>query len=122
MAAACAAAIALSGCASLAKPSRGRGQVLDSRTAGPDYLACMRANHLNVSEIGTNKLQIGTLPSGPTIVFAPTADMAEAEQIEGKAQGAYVIGAALVYPNSAPGSELTVIENCLGQGVKEPKA
>jgi hypothetical protein len=122
MAAACAAAIAVSGCASLAKPSRGRGRVLDARTAGPDYLNCLRGNHLSVSEIGTNKLQVGTLPSGPTIVFAPTADMAEAIQIEGKAQGAYVIGAALVYPNHAPGSELTVIENCLGQGVKEPKA
>jgi hypothetical protein len=96
--------------------------VLDPRTAGPDYLACLRANHLSVSEIGTNKLQVGALPSGATIVFAPTADMAEAEQIEGRVQGAYVIGAALVYPNSAPVSELTTIENCLGQGVKEPKA
>jgi hypothetical protein len=82
----------------------------------------MRSNHLSVSEIGANKLQVGTLPSGPTILFAPTADMAEAEQIEGKVEGAYVVGAALVYPNRAPGSELAVIENCLGQGVKEPKA
>ena len=53
---------------------------------------------------------------------APSADMAEGEQIQGKAQGAYVIGAALVYPHHAPGSELTAIENCLGAGVKEPKA
>jgi hypothetical protein len=122
LAAACAAALALSGCASLAKPSRGRGQVLDPRTAGSNYLGCLRANHLAVTEIGSNKLQVGTPPSGATIVFAPTADMAEGDQIQGKAQGAYVIGAALVYPNSAPGSQLTVIENCLAQGVKEPKA
>jgi hypothetical protein len=96
--------------------------VLDPRTAGPDDLACLRANHLRVRELGTNELQVGTPPAGPTIVFAPTADMAEGDQIEGKAQGAYVIGAALVYPHQAPGSELTVVENCLGQGVKEPKA
>ncbi len=122
LAAACAAALMISGCASLAKPARGRGQVLDTRTAGPDYLACLRDNHLTVTEIGTNTLQVDTRPAGATIVFAPTADVAEGDQLEGKAQGAYVIGAALVYPNQAPGSQLTVIENCLGQGVKEPRA
>ena len=122
LAAACAAAVALSGCASLAKPTRGRGQVLDPRTAGANYVACMRGGHLNVTELGTNKLQVGTPTAGATIVFAPTADMAEGEQIEGKAQGAYVVGAVLVYPNHAPGSQLTVIENCLASGVKEPKA
>ena len=59
--------------------------------------------------------------SGATIVFKPTAGVAEGQQIAGKAQGAEVIGAALVYPNHEPGAQLTVIENCLGQGVKEPK-
>jgi hypothetical protein len=122
LAAACAAAVVLAGCASLAKPSHGRGRVLDPRTAGPNYLGCLRANHLAVTEIGTDTLQVGTPPTGATIVFAPTADIAEGDQIEGRAQGAYVVGAALVYPNSAPGSQLTVIENCLAQGVKEPKA
>jgi hypothetical protein len=120
-AAACAAAVVLSGCASLAKPAGGRGAAVDPRTGPPDYLACLRANRLAVSEQGTDRLQIGHLPSGPTIVFAPTAGIAEGRQIEGKAQGAEVIGAALLYPNHAPGAELTVIENCLGQGVKEPK-
>jgi hypothetical protein len=96
--------------------------VLDPRTAGPNYLGCLRANHLAVTEIGTDTLQVGTPPTGATIVFAPTADIAEGDQVEGRAQGAYVVGAALVYPNSAPGSQLTVIENCLAQGVKEPKA
>jgi hypothetical protein len=120
-AAACAAAVVLSGCASLAKPPGGRGAAVDPRTGPPNYLACLRANRLAVSEQGTDRLQIGHLPSGPTIVFAPTAGMAEGRQIQGKAQGAEVIGAALLYPNNAPGAELTVIENCLGQGVKEPK-
>lgn len=95
--------------------------MLDARTAGSNYLACLRGNHLDVTEIGADKLQVGP-PSGATIVFAPTAGIAEGDQIQGKAQGAYVIGAALVYPNQAPGSQLTVIENCLAPGVKEPKA
>ena len=120
-AAACAAAVALSGCASLAKPAGGRGAAVDPRTGPPNYLACLRANRLAVNERGTNRLQVGHLPSGPTIVFEPTAAIAEGRQIQGKAQGAEVIGAALLYPNYAPGAELTVIENCLGQGVKEPK-
>ena len=81
----------------------------------------MRGNHLSVTEVGANQLRVGAPPSGATIVFAPSADMAEGEQIEGKAQGAYVIGAALVYPNHAPGAELTAIEDCLAAGVKEPK-
>jgi hypothetical protein len=121
MAAACAAAVLLSGCASVAKPSGGRGSAVDSRTGPPNYLACLRANRLSASERGSNRLQVGRLPSGPTIVFEPTAGIAEGQQIEGKAQGAEVIGAALLYPNHAPGAELTVIENCLGQGVAEPK-
>jgi hypothetical protein len=121
MAGACAAVVALSGCASLTKPSGGRGAAVDPRTGPPNYVACLRANRLQVSELGSNRVQVGQLPSGPTIVFMPTAGIAEGQQIQGKAQGAEVIGAALLYPNHASGVELTVIENCLGQGVKEPK-
>lgn len=121
MAAAGAAALVLSGCAGVAQPHGGRGRVLDPRTAGPNYLACLRANHLRVIERGRVELQVGQPPAGATIVFEPTAGIAEGQQIEGKAQGAEVIGAALLYPNHTPGSELTVIENCLGQGVQEPK-
>jgi hypothetical protein len=121
VAAACVGALVLSGCASLSKPAGGRGAAVDPRTGPPNYLACLRANRLPVSELGHNKLQVGRLPSGPTIVFMPTAGIAEGQQIEGKAQAAEVIGAALLYPNHAPGAQLTVIENCLGHGVAEPK-
>jgi hypothetical protein len=121
MAAACVSAVALSGCSGLGKPAAGRGRPVDPRTGPPNYLACLRANRLSVTEQGRDTLQVGRLPSGPTIVFDPTAGVAEGRQIEGKAQGAEVIGAALLYPNHAPGAELTVVENCLGHGVKEPK-
>ncbi|MBV9166725.1 MAG: hypothetical protein JO342_11290 [Solirubrobacterales bacterium] len=121
MAAAGVAALVLSGCAGLAKPPGGRGRALDPRTAGQNYFACLRANHLQVSQRGRVGLQVGQPPDGAMIVFEPTAGIAEGQQIEAKAQGAEVIGAALLYPNHTPGSELTLIENCLGQGVKEPK-
>ena len=120
-AAACAGAVVLSGCAGLGKPAGGRGRTVDPRTGPPNYVACLRANHLAVSELQSNKLQVGQPPSSPTIVFEPTAGIAEGQQIQGRVQGAEVIGAALLYPNHAAGAELTVIENCLGQGVKEPK-
>ena len=122
LAAAFAGAVALAGCSGLSKPAGGRGSAVDPRTGPPNYLACLRADRLAVRELGQNTLQVGQLPSGPTIVFEPTAGIAEGQQIEGKAQGAEVIGAALLYPNHASGAQLTVIENCLGQGVKEPKA
>ncbi len=121
VAAACACAVVLSGCSGLSKPAGGRGAAVDPRTGPPNYLACLRSNRLTVSEQGHNTLQVGSLPSGPTIVFEPTAGIAEGQQIQGKAQGAEVIGAALLYPNHAPGAQLTVVENCLGQGVAEPK-
>lgn len=121
MAAAFAAALALSGCASVDKPPGGRGHAANPATAGPNYLACLRSNHLAVSQPAKGRLQIGRLPEGATVVFEPTAGVAEGQQIEGKAQGAEVIGAALLYPNHAAGAQLTVIENCLGQGVAEPK-
>ena len=106
----------------MAKPPQGRGRAANPRSAGPDYLACLLAAHLPARKQGLTSIQVGTLPSGPRIVFEPTAGIAEGEQIEGKALGAEVIGAALLYPNQAPGAELTTIENCLGQGVAEPKA
>ncbi len=122
IAVACAGAVVLQGCASAATPAGGRGRAADPRTAGPNYLACIRSSHLPVSELGSNRLQVGQPPTGATIVFEPTAGIAEGRQIEGEALGAEVIGAALLYPNHAPGSQLTAIENCLGQGVAEPKA
>jgi hypothetical protein len=72
-----------------------------------------------VSEVGATDLQIGQLPTGPTVRFTPSPGAAQAAQLEGQGQGAEVIGSALVYPNQAPDSELGVIENCVAQGVGE---
>jgi hypothetical protein len=113
----------LGGCATTVKPRQGRGQVDSPLTNSPDRLACLRAAHLPVQVAGPTTLQIGALPAGATVEFQPTAGLAEALQLDGarSAQGAEVIGAALLYPHQAPDWELTAIENCLSVGVKEPK-
>jgi hypothetical protein len=113
----------LCGCATTAKPPQGRGQVDSPLTNDPDRVACLRAAHLPLQAEGQTTLQLGALPAGATIKFQPTAGAAEALQLQGgrSAQGAEVIGSALLYPHRAPAWELTAIENCLSVGVKEQK-
>jgi hypothetical protein len=62
-------------------------------------------------------MQIGTKPYGPTVYFEPTPGIAQGLQIDGKAQAAEVIGAALLYPNLASDALLTKVENCVAEGV-----
>jgi hypothetical protein len=112
------AVVALSACGSTAKPSQGRGRVDDPRTGGPNYLQCIRDHGLPAAEVGSTGIQVGQAPGGAVIRFLPTPGAATAAQIGGDTQGAEVIGAALLYPNRASGSELQSIEGCLGQGVK----
>jgi hypothetical protein len=96
-----------------------RGKVDDPRTTKVNHVECLRGANLAVTEIGANKLQIGTWPSGPTVLFTPTAGAAQADQIQGVrwAQGAEVIGSALLFPNQAPDSQLSAVESCIAQGV-----
>jgi hypothetical protein len=113
------AAIALAACggAVTVKPPAGRGKVDDPRTAKNNHVACIRAQHLAVQEVGLTQLQIGAPPSGPQVVFEPSAGAAQAMQIKGQAQGAEVIGSALLYPDQAPDAVLAKIEACLAKGV-----
>jgi hypothetical protein len=113
-------AAALAGCGAVAVKPAGAGApgtaTSRGRVAGPvdDRLPCLRAHHLSVRQVGSSDLVIA---GGARVHFAPTAGAALAEQIEDRAQGAEVIGSALLYPGSAPDDELTRIENCLGAGV-----
>jgi hypothetical protein len=111
-------ALALSACSVTANKPGGRGRVADPRTQA-GRLDCLRAHRLPVTEVGATGIQVGQLPAGATIRFTPSTGAAEAAQLEGQAQGAEVIGSALVYPNQAADSELRVIENCVAQGVGE---
>ena len=57
-------------------------------------------------------------PAGPTVQFQPTPGDAQGKQIGGQAQGAEVIGSALLYPNQAPSSLLSKVESCVAKGVQ----
>ena len=50
-------------------------------------------------------------------MFQPTPGAAQGEQIDGQAQGAEVIGTALLYPNQAPDELLSKVETCVAKGV-----
>ena len=115
------AAVGLSACGtavhSTAAPGVSRGRVDDPRTAKSDRVQCMRAKRLPVQEVGATSMQIGAPPDGARVVFEPTPGAAQGVQIQGEAQGAEVIGSALLYPNQAPADQLGSIEACLAQGV-----
>jgi hypothetical protein len=94
-----------------------RGKV-DRPVAMRNHVGCLRDAHLPVQVVSSTRLQIGPAPSGPTIVFTPTPGAAQAQQIDGNAEAAEVIGTALVYPNQGSGAELSTIGTCLAQGVQ----
>jgi hypothetical protein len=95
-----------------------RGKVDSPLTDMRNHLSCLRDAHLPVQVASSTRLQVGAAPAGPTIVFAATAGSAQAYQINGSAQGAEVIGSALVYPNQGSDAELAAIGACLAQGVQ----
>ena len=95
-----------------------RGKIDSPLTDIHNHLGCLQSDHLPVQTVSPTRLQIGAAPAGPTVVFTPTAGAAQAAQIDGNAQGAEVIGPALLYPNQGSPGELTQIEDCLGQGVQ----
>lgn len=120
------AAAALAGCGSSFKASAGSNvPAASSKPLGYGVIDqaplphanCIRAAGLPAVRIGLTKIQVGALPAGPTIIFAPDPNAAEAQQIEGKAPGAEVIGAALLFVHQAPDSELATLEGCLDRGV-----
>lgn len=95
-----------------------RGRVDSPATDVDNHVGCLRGAHLPVQVVSPVKLQIGAPPAGPTIVFTPTPGAAQADQLRGSAQGAMVIGAALIYPNQGSDAELGSISSCLSQGVQ----
>jgi hypothetical protein len=86
------------------------------------HLPCLRGAGLPIHEYATGAqrlptIQVGTLPTGPTIIFYPTPGIAQGLQLMGEEQGAEVIGSALLYPNQASDSELSIVEKCVAIGV-----
>lgn len=86
------------------------------------HAKCLRQAKVRFHEYFAGKqrlpsIQIGTLPSGPKVIFYPTPGIAQGLQITGQEQGAEVIGSALLYPNGAGAKQLTIIEDCVASGV-----
>jgi hypothetical protein len=119
-------ALALSACGTSSKPvagsvtsttgaGAGRGVIDDPRTK---HVVCLQQHHITVTEIGQTGLRIESPPLGPTVAFEPTPGAAQNAQISNQAQGAEVIGSALLYPNGASDKLLKVVEDCLALGVK----
>jgi hypothetical protein len=119
------AAVSLSACGVAAKPEAGSRQAVAASYKNitdprKKHVTCLRQKHIHFHELmidGKPSIQVGTRPSGPTIVFYITPGAAQNEQLTGHAQGAEVIGAALLYPNQTPNKLLGKVESCTAKGV-----
>lgn len=118
-------ASSLAACGSTSRPLAGsaaaisghgvRGRVDDPRAS---HFSCLLQQHITAIKVGQTAIQVGAPPSGPLITFTPTPGAAQAKQINGEAEGAEVIGSALLYPNQGSDAELQAIENCVAKKVK----
>ena len=118
-AAVCLTALAASACGSAVKSATSsRGKIDNPATAKANRIQCLTDKHIPVRQVSLNELWLGPQPASPRVVFDPTEGAAQGVQIHGQDPGAEVIGAALLFPDQAPGKELSVIENCLSKGVK----
>jgi hypothetical protein len=127
-------AVALCACGIKSKPQVGTAHVLrapgnharidDPRSTSPNRLQCLRDHHLPLRLYTTSgnhlpAIQVGTVPTGPTIVFWPTDQAAESQQIEGLEQGAEEVGQALIYPHRAGNTVMSEVEDCVAEGVTD---
>lgn len=120
------AALVLAACGTTAKPQAGTAAAIAASRKGIDdprtkHIDCLRQFHIGVrlERIDSDpSFQVGVRPTGPTVQFLASPGAAQYAQIEGKAQGAEVIGSALLYPNQAPAGLLNEVETCVEKGVQ----
>ena len=103
------AAIAASGCSATTDdsgvdPNDKRGVALECIT---------KDKGLDARAEGANKIQVGDAKTGPEITFFVTGGQAEAEQFEGRGEGAEQIGNALLFVRQGSEEDLTAVEECL---------
>ncbi|HLJ01786.1 MAG TPA: hypothetical protein VKT31_00020 [Solirubrobacteraceae bacterium] len=112
-------ALALSACGAInvkpRNPTASRGVVDDQRTILGDHVACLQADKIPVQLVGNTDMLIA---GQVRVHFDPSPGAAIYDQIQDHAQGAEVIGSALLYPGDAPDSELNAIEACMAVGIK----
>ncbi len=122
-------ALSLSACGISSKPEAGTPKAIANGHKGLDdprikHATCLQQAHIafhleqrTVAGKALPSLQVDVAPTGPTVSFEPTPGDAQGIQIQGEAQGAEVIGSALLYPNQAPDPLLSAVENCMAKGV-----
>ena len=124
-------ALLISACGIQTKPEAGtahltsyagfHGVTDDPRTP---QVACLKSDKLPFHKYYADgvqhlpAIQVGSGTGGPTIIFYPTAGIAQGLQIMGQETAAEVIGSLLVYPNQAGHSVLSKVEACASIGVK----
>jgi hypothetical protein len=122
-------ALSLSACGIASKPEAGTPKAIANGHKGLDdarakHTACLAQAHIpfhdeqrTVAGKVLPSFQVNTAPAGPTVSFEATPGAAQALQIQGEAQGAEIIGSAVVYPNQASDSLMNVVEGCVAKGV-----
>jgi len=85
----------------------------DKRGVALDCIANVKG--IDARAIGDKGIQIGPGEDGPRIDFFQSSLEAEAEQFEGRGEGAEQVGAALFYVREAPEDQLIAIEDCLNE-------
>jgi hypothetical protein len=112
-------------------PARGAGLALAAAIfascGGPDYdadpndkravaLECLtETKSLDARLDGEDAIVVGDSDTGPRIRFFLTNGEAEAEQFEGRGEGAEQIGNALLFVRQGSEDDLAEIENCLDE-------
>jgi hypothetical protein len=103
----------LAGC-SLGSEDAGGGDDLDDRAA---TMACLQdagvADARLVGPAGDQEIVVGDGAKAPRIKFFLTAGEAEAEQFQGRGEGAEQIGGTLLYVGDGSDDRLKPIEKCL---------
>jgi hypothetical protein len=122
-------ALSLAACGTTSKPEAGTAKAIAKSHKGLDdprkkHIACLQQEHVAVhreqNTVAGKVLPgftVGAAGSGPTVSFEPTPGDAQGVAIQGEAQGAEVIGSALLYPNQASDKLLSRVESCVAKGV-----
>jgi hypothetical protein len=103
----------LAGC-SLGSEDAGGGNDVDDRTATMTCLqdAGVDSAHL-VGPADEQEIVVGDSAKAPRIKFFLTAGEAEAEQFQGRGEGAEQIGGTLLYVGDGTDDQLEPVEKCL---------
>jgi hypothetical protein len=113
MRAAAAALLAVAALASGCSAGSGDSGVDPNDKRGVALECITKDKGLDARAEGTNKIQVGDAKTGPEITFFVTGGQAEAEQFEGRGEGAEQIKNALLFVREGSEDDLGKIEECL---------